>query len=354
MGCNNSKISFIVKAPVNTDQVTIAGNLSQLGDWDPSKKILDKTDDSLFTITINIPKNSEIEYKFTRGSWKTEALTENGIVPDNFKIIVKNDTTINHSIHKWRDENNLLSNITGNEKYHENFYSPQLDNERDVIVWLPPNYDKAINKNYPVLYLNDGQNVFDPTTSFLGIDWQLDETVTSLINEDRMKEIIMVGIYNTDDRTSEYSPKHKGEKYSEFLINTLKPFIDATYRTLKDAENTAVMGSSIGGSISFHIAWEYPDVFTMAGCLSPAFLVDDNEIVHRVKKDEENKTIKIVIFNGTKGLESELQPAITEMVNVLESKSFDDLIYKIFNGAEHNESAWAKQVEIPLLYFFEK
>ena len=219
-------------------------------------------------------------------------------------------------------------------------------------MWLPPSYYTNSEKRYPVLYLNDGQNVFDPSTSFLGIDWQLDETVTDLIYSGKMKEIIMVGINNTDDRVAEYNPKQNGEIYSIFLTETVKPFIDSSYRTLIEANNTAIMGSSMGGIISFHLAWEYPDIFSMAGCLSPAFLVNNNEIIKRVKKTKEHKPIKVVILNGSVGLEAELQPAITDMINFLEDKEFEYLVYEIFEGAEHNEPAWAKQVEIPLLYFF--
>ena len=162
----------------------------------------------------------------------------------------------------------------------------------------------------------------------------------------------MVGINNTYGRTAEYSPMLKGVNYSQFLKKSVKPFIDSTYRTLNNAKNTAVMGSSMGGLISFHLAWEYPEIFSMAGCLSPAFLVDNSEIVKRVKKTEKERPIKLVILNGTIDLEAKLQPAITNMVNVLNDKEFENIIYKIFEDAKHNESAWAKQVDIPLLFFF--
>ena len=191
-----------------------------------------------------------------------------------------------------------------------------------------------------------------PATSFLGVDWQLDETVTNLIADGKMREIIMVGIYNTADRKPEYGPIHSGEKYSHFLIETIKPFIDSTYRTLSDASNTATMGSSMGGIISFHLAWEYPEVFSMAGCFSPAFLVDDKEIVKRVQSTKQSKDVKIAILNGSVGLEIELQPAIIEMVKALNARQFSDLIYNVFDGAEHNEAEWAIQAEVPLLYFF--
>ncbi|MBU0529865.1 histidine kinase [bacterium] len=352
MGCNDSQVTFIVKVPETTDRVTIAGNMPQLGSWNPAEIPLQKINNTEYSITLKLPNNTNIEYKITRGSWNTEALTNGSRIPNNYNIIIKTDTTINHIVLKWRDENVPDSKITGNVIYHREIYSSQLNNYRNIIIWLPPSYSENNDKRYPVLYLHDGQNVFDPSTSYLGIDWQLDETVTKLIESSKMNEIIMVGINCTDDRTAEYSPKQKGEKYSRFLIETVKPLIDSTYHTLADANNTAVMGSSMGGIISFHLAWEYPDIFSMAGCLSPAFLVDNNEIVKRVKTAKQQKQIKFVILNGSVGLETELQPAITNMVNVLESKNFDDLIYEIFDGAEHNESAWAEQVEIPLLYFF--
>lgn len=354
IGCNSPKVTFIVSTPPNTEHVTIAGNHPQLGNWNPNEIYLDNIDTNLFEITITIPTNIDIEYKFTSGSWATEALNENRQIPNNHTFSIKNDTIIKHTIHKWKDENPINGQITGTVQYHRVFYSPELDNYRDIVVWIPPSYQDTIQRCYPVLYLHDGQNVFDPSTSFAGDDWQLDETVTQLIEEGKLKEIIMIGIYNTDDRTAEYSPKQKGKEYSKFLIETLKPFIDSNYNTLTDPKNTAVMGSSSGGLISYHLAWEYPEVFSMAGCLSPAFLVDKSEIVKRVKSTDNGKSIKLVILNGTIGLETELQPAITDIINVLEEKQFNKLIYKIFDGAEHNESAWAKQVEIPLLFFFGK
>jgi len=352
MGCNTSYVNFIVQVPNSTDQVTITGNIPQLGNWNPTELQLQKINDTKYSIIVKVPNNTNIEYKITRGSWDTEALTIDGRIPNNYNVKISTDSTINHIVPKWRDENILESRITGSAKYHRNFYSPQLRNSRDIIVWLPPSYNVNHQKKYPTLYLHDGQNVFDPTTSYLGIDWQLDETVTKLIEAGKMDEIIMIGIYCTDDRRAEYSPMQKGKKYSQFLIETVKPFIDSKYRTKADASHTAVMGSSMGGLISFHLAWKYPDIFSMAGCLSPAFLVDNNEIIKRVINSQESKNSKIAILNGTVGLEAELQPAITEMIKVLKNKDYNDLIYKIFDGAEHNEAAWAKQVEIPLLYFF--
>ena len=220
----------------------------------------------------------------------------------------------------------------------------------------------------------------------------MDEVVTELIELGKIEEIIIVGINNTDNRTAEYSPLHLGEQYSAFMINTLKPFIDSTYRTMRKPEHTAVMGSSMGGIISFHLVWEYPQTFSMAGCLSPAFLIDDNEIINRIRNySGPEKSIKLYIDNGTIGLEQRLQSAIDELVPLingmnpraspgptippqaagefnlpfssavvvreggLNQTGFTDehrLLYYIAEGAEHNEPAWAERVHLPLVFFF--
>ena len=161
--------------------------------------------------------------------------------------------------------------ITGHVDYYRSFYSENLQNKRDIFVWLPPSYDNDRITEYPVLYMHDGQNIMDPKTSSMGEDWRVDETATRLIVSGRMKEIIIVGINYTDNRLEEYSDSETGRNYVKFLIEEVKPFVDKTYRTLPDAENSALMGSSMGGLISFLIVWHHTDVFTKAACLSNSF-----------------------------------------------------------------------------------
>lgn len=170
-----------------------------------------------------------------------------------------------------------------------------------------------------------------------------------------MKEIIMVAVYHGENRTAEYSPKHNGNDYADFLVNTIKPWIDKQYRTKPTREYTAVLGSSMGGIISFHLGWEYSNVFSMAGCLSPAFLVDKSEIVKRVKKSKYIPDFKFTIQNGTEELEAKFQPSINKMMKYLTKKGYNkgpDYLYRIYDGAYHTESAWADQVNETLLFFF--
>lgn len=364
LSCASNTVTFQVSVPLNTDSVMVIGNISELGSWDHESALpMQKMDDTTFIATITITSAKQLEYKFTHGSWETEALNPDSSVPANHRTTLRKSTILQHQVYQWSDNvkkkaSDRTFGITGNVIFHNDVYSPQLNNYRTVTVWLPPSYEDALQKHYPVLYLHDGQNVFSPWTSLSGNEWHLDEIATELMADGNMKEIIMVAIDHGEDRTGEYSPVHKGKDYSAFMVVTIKPWIDSTYRTLSDAENTAVMGSSMGGIISFHLGWEYSDVFGFAGCLSPAFLVDDNEIVNRVKYYSGNKnSCLFILYNGTEELEAQLQPAITKMIKILDRKGYienRDYCYSIFDGATHTELEWAKQSRSIFTIFFKQ
>jgi predicted alpha/beta superfamily hydrolase len=209
-----------------------------------------------------------------------------------------------------------------------------------------------------VLYVHDGQNVFDPRTSLNGYDWRVDEVADSLIRANKMQEVIIVGIYNSPDRTMEYSDSELGRGYIDFVASELKPMIDKNYRTKPDAKNTAVMGSSMGGLISFLFVWQRPDIFSKAGCLSSAFLWDDNKILREVRNYAGvKKMIRVYLDVGSEGVEARLKPGYEEIVKLLEEKGYKrgvDLEYFYDEGAEHNEPAWAKRLWRPLLFMFGK
>lgn len=355
------EITFIVRTsqPVDeNDTVFIAGNSPRLGNWKPDGSALQRLDSLTWTASFSFPKGERLEYKFTRGSWQNEAVVKGCATPSNSLLTVLSSQTVYHSVTGWKDDCAALPpEITGTAVFHREIKSQFLENPRDVVVWLPPSYEAGKDR-YPVLYMHDGQNIFDPHTSTLGFDWRLDEVATALIAEGKIREIIIVGIYNTDERTAEYSPAHLGPDYTRFLMEELKPFIDSHYRTLTDPANTAVMGSSMGGLISFDLAWEHPDVFGMAGCLSSAFLVDNNEILKRVAKTAKPPlTVKFYLDNGTKGLEKKLSRGFRKMAKLLKKKGYTEgvnlVIYKD-EGAEHSETAWAHRVHRPLLFFFGK
>ncbi|MBT8380239.1 MAG: alpha/beta hydrolase [Ignavibacteria bacterium] len=241
--------------------------------------------------------------------------------------------------------------VIGNVQYHRESYSHNLESKRDFFVWLPPGYNNSKDRQYPVLYMHDGQNLIDPKTAYAGKDWQVDETLTRLISEYKMKEIIVVGIYNSDDRLEEYSDSEKGKKYLKFLVEELKSFVDSNYRTLSDKQHTAIIGSSMGGLISFLAAWKHTEVFGMAGCMSSSFYYNDEKIFKTIDEYEgEKKHIKFYIDHGEDGLlrGQKMFCKLTQLGYIIGT----DIDYFYAPGAEHNESEWAKRLERPLLYFF--
>ena len=274
-------------------------------------------------------------------------------MPGNATLDVTTNTEVILRVARWKNETNApQGQVTGRvDKYPNMEYAGLLP--RDVQVWLPPSYETATNKRYPVLYMHDGQQVFDPATSTHGIDWQVDETATRLIAEGKMQEIIIVAMNCTKDREEDYSDTDKGRLYADFIITKVKPFIDEKYRTMPDRGHTAVMGSSMGGRISFLLAWNHPEVFSMAGCFSSAFW---GKMVKPVERyDGPAKNLRLYLDNGGVGLDRELQSGNDWMLEVLLRKGFvpgRNLVWFQDLSAEHNEAAWAKRAWMPLEYFF--
>ena len=354
-------VTFRVEAKTlnDRDKVYIVGNAEELGSWNPGKVSLEKISNKLWQKTLTFAKGTRIEYKFTQGNWQTEALKNDATVPPNSVLNVERDTTISVAINNWRDKFNfkVAGQITGKVEYYKNFEIDGLK-PRDIIIWLPPDYEKETNMRYPVLYMHDGQNIFDPRTSNTFIDWQVDETADSLIRKGEIEPIIIVGMNNTDDRSTEYSDTPLGRLYMKFIIEKVKPFVDSKYRTLTDAKNTAVAGSSMGGLISMMCAWEHPEVFSKAACFSPAFKYSKIDYVKKVLEySGKKKEITLYIDNGGIDLDAQLLPGVNEMVSALEQKGFlidKDLFVYIDKTATHNEAAWAKGVWRPLKIFFGK
>jgi predicted alpha/beta superfamily hydrolase len=222
--------------------------------------------------------------------------------------------------------------------------------DRDLVVWLPPDYDADKTRRYPVIYMHDGQNIFDPVTSAFGVDWSIDETADDLIKKKSIEPVIVVGIYNTSDRMKEYTPGEKGTAYMNFIVEVVKPLIDSTYRTRPDRKHTIVGGSSAGGIISFMLVWEHPDVFSKAICMSPAFKSlspggwDYTRVVR--SSNGQKKPIFLYIDNGGIGLDSQLQPGIDEMLTALKTKGYaegKDFLFLPDPTAKHFEADWAKR-----------
>lgn len=256
--------------------------------------------------------------------------------------------------------------LTGNIQRHPQFQSRTLGNGRDVLVYLPIGYGRSLRRRYPVLYLQDGQNLFDAATAFAGVEWGVDETVQQLIRQKLIEPIIIVAIANTGpDRIHEYAPtrgvidnkpKRKkrsrglARKYGKFLIHELKPFIDARYRTKPEAEFTGLGGASLGGLLTMALGLWYPNVFSRLAVLSPSVWWDDQVIVKMVDGLDQKLPLKIWLDTGT--AEPGWEGA-RNLCSALVQRGWnfhDDLEYHEIDGADHSEAAWSTRVD-PVLRF---
>lgn len=217
-------------------------------------------------------------------------------------------------------------------------------------VFLPPGYHENTLKRYPVLYMHDGQNLFLKEEAFVGNTWRTDEILNMLDKMNAIEEVIVVGIH-PNERMREYtSPGY--EEYGRFLVEKLKPLIDAKYRTLAGPADTAVMGSSLGGVVSFYLGWQWPEVFGKIACLSSTFTYRD-DLLERVAAEAKRK-IRIYLDSGWPGDNYEATRSMRDRLIWKGYSVGSELFYLAFPEAKHDENAWAARSPIPFQFLFGK
>jgi predicted alpha/beta superfamily hydrolase len=248
----------------------------------------------------------------------------------------------------------------GQLRKYDNFRSRFLRNKRDIVVYLPPDYDQQPERRYPVLYLHDGQNLFDAATAFNGQDWHVAQTADYAISAGLVEPLIVVGLYNTGKtRLREYTPTSvprlgggRADRYAKFLIEEVKPVVDRDYRTSQGASQTGIGGSSLGGLVSIYLGLKFSNVFGKIAALSPSVWWNQRVILRFAQAAPVEPRPRIWLDIGTRE-----GPRIVDDVekfrDVLLSRGWQydrDLHYARVEGAEHNEAAWAARVG-PFLQF---
>ena len=245
------------------------------------------------------------------------------------------------------------------------FASRYLSTSRELVVYVPPGYDSSSNR-YPVLYLQDGQNLFDPATAFAGQDWRADVTADELTLQSVIEPTIIVGLYNSGvRRISEYTPTRdpghgkggKGGRYALMMAREVKPFIDAAFRTRRAAADTGIGGSSLGGLVSLEVGLLYPKVFGKLALLSPSVWWDRQSILTMVTASRLRMRPRIWLDAGTAEGDAPEQVIadLRKLRGALVEKGWRegaDLRYWEVPGAGHNESAWAARFGPVLQYLF--
>ncbi|HXY24734.1 MAG TPA: alpha/beta hydrolase-fold protein [Candidatus Acidoferrum sp.] len=249
---------------------------------------------------------------------------------------------------------------SGQLRKHEQFHSRFLRNQRDLIVYTPPGYYQQPERRFPVLYLHDGQNLFDGATSFIpGQDWHVGQTADACIQSGAVEPLIIVGMYNTKARIREYTPTHvpklgggRADRYAKFLIEEVKPFVDREYRTLSGSAYTGIGGSSLGGLVSLYVGLKHANIFGRILALSPSVWWNQLVIHRFVESMHVEPRPRIWLDIGTRE-GPRIVGDVEKFRDVLLQKGWRleaDLHYERVEGAEHNEAAWAQRVG-PFLRF---
>ncbi|MDX9992349.1 MAG: alpha/beta hydrolase-fold protein [Anaerolineales bacterium] len=262
----------------------------------------------------------------------------------------------------------------GSIQRHARFESAHVES-RHIDVWMPPGYHED-KERYPVLYMHDGQNLFDPILAYGNVDWGVDEAVSRLIATRGLHGAIVVGIWNSDFRWQEYMPAKPlqgpamkrvradfvdfaggpalADAYLKFIVDELKPVIDSRYRTLADQANTFVLGSSMGALVSLYAISEYPAVFGGAGCISSHWPAGGDLLVDAMAaRLPEPASHKLYFDFGSETLDASYEPFQRRMDEHLRNAGYQEgrnWITRKFEGADHSEASWRERIDIPLTF----
>ena len=369
------ELRITIQVPDTTSTVYLTGNLPQFGPWQPDGLALDG-EGAERTATIQVPEDHMFEYKFTLGSWNQEALSEEETVLPNFQLNVNGDMQVQHEINQFKRDPIFYmdewkeAGISGTMINWTNVSSAFLSEMRHVQIWLPSEYDQNPDQQFGVLYMHDGQNLFDSRLAGMGVDWGVDEAVVSGVSKGLFDPVIVVGAWNSSRRTEEYSPWHEASEYARFLIEELMPRVNAEFRTLTGPENTFVMGSSMGGLLSYYLVKEHPESFGACGCVSTHFPLSEawvsslagdatasDRTPYILKDIEAGETVpegaRFFFDYGTKGLDADYGPtheAVRDWLLSMDRIEGEDFLIREYEGADHNEASWRANLENQLVW----
>ena len=331
------------------DDIYLSGNFNNWNPKDENYK-LKPFGGSRKSIVIKDMASGTYAFKFTRGTFEKVECAADGRDIDDRILEVNTDVSNECTIAGWKDDYpERPKTYTASPQVRimdTAFIMPQLNRKRRIWIYLPKGYATS-SKIYPVLYMNDGQNLFNEKTAAFG-EWGVDECLDTL-QKKLDKECIVVGIdHGGEKRSTEYNPydnaqygKGEGKQYVDFLANTLKPYIDAKYHTKKGPENTFIAGSSLGGLISLYAVMQYPAVFGSAGVLSPAFWIAPS-IYSDAEKFSTTATPKFYLYAGSKesaGMVNDMQ----RMSAILQKKQQYILRSVVNPLGQHNEASWRQE-----------
>lgn len=375
-------VTITAFVPEDAGEIYLAGNLDSLGPWE-ADGVLMEGEGRERTVTLDMPDGYAFEFKITGGTWDQEGTGPSGMVMPNFTHTAGASDSASIMVEiedfKYPPEAYIEdwegSGVLGTLVYWLDTESQFFDVTRHVEIWLPPGYEDNPDQRYPVIYMHDGQNLFDPRIANTGHDWGVDEAMMANVEAGLHDSAIVVGIWSTNIRGYELSPWHGGPDYARMVIEEIKPRVDAEFRTLSDRDNTFVMGSSMGGLASQFMVREHPDVFSACGCVSTHVPVspqvfeealgldveqgiDDPTVPYLVTDSENNvdlpNNIRMYWDWGTATLDAEYGAIMESHIRGwLEAQDFVEgqtYAFGEFEGQPHNEAAWRSRVHLQLAW----
>lgn len=374
-----AQVTIRAIVPPETEQVYLAGSVPALGSWRADGVAMDAAGQER-TAIFTVPEGTEVEYKFTLGQWSREAVDAEGRALANFSLTAEDGVSVSHVIAGFRPDRDTLldswneAGVIGTLVYWKDVESAFLEPPRHVSIWLPPGYDEIENagRRYPVIYMTDGENLFDPRIANTGTDWGVDEAMMRGAEGGAFDPAIVVAHWSTGKRLEEYSPWHEGPNLARFVIEELKPRIDSTFRTLPGRETTFAMGSSMGGLNAMHLVTRHSEVFSACGCVSTHVVLsermvaevlnqptDGTDDVPYVIRDLESgalsfpRDVRLVFDYGTETLDASYGPGHEALRAALEASPLEegeDWLVRVYEGAAHDEASWRARVEDQLTW----
>lgn len=353
------KITSIPATTPAGSGIYIAGNFNG---WNPSGTAMVADGSGNYNYTI--PEGSGVlEYKFTRGSWPTaEGNATGGYVPNRTATFSGSPQSLNLTVQSWEDlgAGNPSTAASNVKIMSENFAIPQLNRTRKIWIYLPPDYETS-TKTYPVIYMQDGQNLFDNRTSFSG-EWQVDETLNALFAAGDYGAIV-IGIDNGgSNRINEYTPWNnpqygggEGDLYMQFVAETLKPYVDANYRTKPAKEFNALIGSSLGALISNYGGIKYSSTFSKIASFSPAYWIVANQFNSYITNSTANLSDMRIYFVAGSTESNTMASAIATVKNNLQLKGLSaaNTLVKLDSYGQHNENYWKGEFSAAYKWLFQ-
>jgi len=304
-----------------------------------------------------------VEFKFTRGDWsKGEVLRDGGYKP-NRSYYYKPGMILEETVESFQDLAPKKVIEPNKNVIQFNMYSEELKREKNIRVYLPCDYATDI-KQYPVLYMLDGQNLFDDVYAYSG-EWGVDENMDSICRMKKTSPAIIVGIDHAGEkRVTEYSPWEtttgygggEGDEFADFVANTLKPRIDSMYRTLPDRENTAVAGSSMGGLESLYIVLNHPEQFSKGGIFSPAFWTSEGNFENATQYHSDLPVKLYFICGAMEGDDAKYMKDMERMYDILMDKRIQNMELRLIveSDGTHSEKFWRSEFIDCYEWLFEK